>query len=86
MAAGSQQRRKEYPDGHDRRNEQDDDVTRFTGTFTGTLELPDGSVVQPTGKPFDVLFSTTARWRQGKIVEEYLFCDSATFLNQIGLG
>ena len=38
------------------------------------------------GAPFDVFFSTTARWRNGKIVEEYLFYDSATFMKQIGLG
>ena len=61
-------------------------VTRFTGTFTGPLELPDGTVIQPTGKSFDVFFSTTARWHMGKIVEEYLFYDSATFMKQIGLG
>jgi SnoaL-like polyketide cyclase len=60
-------------------------VTRFTGTFAGPLELPDGTVIQPTGKSFDVFFSTTARWRMGKIVEEYLFYDSATFMKQIGL-
>lgn len=45
-------------------------VTRFTGTFSGPLELPDGPVVQPTGKSFDVLYSTTAHWLNGKIVEE----------------
>ena len=60
-------------------------VTRFTGTFTGPLDLPDGTVIQPTGKSFDVFFSTTARWHMGKIVEEYLFYDSATFMKQIGL-
>jgi SnoaL-like polyketide cyclase len=59
---------------------------QFTGTFTGPLELPDGTVIQPTGKSFDVFFSTTARWRNGKIVEEYLFYDSATLMQQIGLG
>jgi muconate cycloisomerase len=60
-------------------------VTRFTGTFTGPLELPDGTTIQPTGKAFDVLFSTNARWADGKIVEEWLFYDSGTFLKQIGL-
>jgi hypothetical protein len=60
-------------------------VTRFTGTFSGPLELPDGTVVQPTGKSFDVLYSTTAHWLNGKIVEEYLFYDNGTFMNQIGL-
>jgi hypothetical protein len=61
-------------------------VTRFSGTFSGPLELPNGTVIQPTGKSFGVFFSTTARWRMGKIVGEYLFYDSATFMNQIGLG
>jgi hypothetical protein len=60
-------------------------VTRFTGTFIGPLTQYDGTVVQPTGKSFDVLYSTTARWRNGKIIEEYLFYDSATFIRQIGL-
>lgn len=61
-------------------------VTRFTGTFTAPLALPDGTFAQPTGKSFDVLYSTTARWREGRILEEYLFYDNATFLQQIGLG
>ena len=60
-------------------------VTRFTGTFTGPLEMPDGTVIQPTGRSFDVLFSTAARWRDGKIIEEYLFYDNSTFLSQVGL-
>ena len=54
---------------------------RFNGTFTGPRGLPDGTVIQPTGKSFDVFFSTTARWHLGKIVEEYLFYDSATFIS-----
>jgi len=53
--------------------------------FARLLELPDGTVIQPTGKSFDVFFSTTARWHMGKIVEEYNFYDSATFMKQIGL-
>ena len=61
-------------------------VTRFTGTFTAPLELADGSAIQPTGKAFDVLYSTTACWKDGKIVEEFLFYDNGTFLEQIGLG
>ena len=60
-------------------------VTHFTGTFTAPFETPDATVIQPTGKSFDVLFSTTARWRDGKIVEEWLFFDNGSFLQQIGL-
>jgi hypothetical protein len=32
-----------------------------------------------------VSFSTIARWRDGKIVEEYLMYDNASFMEQIGL-
>lgn len=60
-------------------------VTTFSGTFTGPLELPDGTVVQPTGKSFAVMFSTIARWHDGRIVEEYLKYDNGSFLQQIGL-
>jgi hypothetical protein len=60
-------------------------VTRFTGTFTAPFELADGTTIQPTGKSFDVLYSTTAKWDNGKIVEEYLFYDNGTFLKQTGL-
>ena len=60
-------------------------VTTFTGTFTGPLELPDGTTIEPTGKSFEVVFSTIARWQDGKIVEEYLKYDNASFMQQIGL-
>jgi hypothetical protein len=60
-------------------------VTRFTGTFTGPLEQPGGDTIKPTGKAFDVLFSTIACWKDGKIIEEYLFYDNGAFLTQIGL-
>jgi hypothetical protein len=60
-------------------------VTRFTGTFTQQWKLPDGIVIEPTGRAFDVLYSTAARWKDGRIVEEYLFWDSATFRSQAGL-
>jgi len=60
-------------------------VTRFTGTFTAPFRQPDGSVIQPTGKAFDVLYSTAGKWRDGRLVEEFLFYDSATFMRQVGL-
>jgi hypothetical protein len=60
-------------------------VAPFTGTFTAPLELWDGTVIEPTGKSFEVIFSTIARWRDGKIVEEHLKYDNASFMQQIGL-
>ena len=60
-------------------------VAPFSGTFTGPLELPDGTVIDPTGQAFEVVFSTIARWRAGNIVAEYVMCDNASFMRQIGL-
>jgi hypothetical protein len=42
-------------------------------------------VIEPTARSFDVVFSMTARWPDGKTLEEYLFDDNGTFLPQIGL-
>jgi hypothetical protein len=60
-------------------------VTRFRCTFSGPLELLDGTVLQPAGKSFGVLYSTTAHRTDGKIVEEYQFYDNGTFTRQVGL-
>lgn len=61
-------------------------VTRATGTFTGELVLPDGTVIPGTGRAFDLDFTTTARWDHDVIAEEYVFWDSAAMAQQIGLG
>ena len=37
-------------------------LTRATGTFSGEMTLPDGTVIPGTGKSFDLTFSSTARW------------------------
>ena len=60
-------------------------VTRSTGTFTGEMVLPDGNVIAPTGNAFDLTFSTTARWEGDRLIEEYVFWDSALQAQQIGL-
>jgi ketosteroid isomerase-like protein len=60
-------------------------IARFTGTMTGSMTGPDGNEIPPTGKSFDVDFCTVARWSDGKIAEENLFYDLATFMKQIGL-
>ena len=61
-------------------------ITRATGTFTGEMILPNGKVIAPTGKAFDVTFATTARWEDDVLLEEYVFWDSALQTQQIGLG
>jgi hypothetical protein len=50
-------------------------ITRATGTFTGEMILPDGKVVAPTGKSFDLDFATTAKWEGGLLLEEFVFVD-----------
>jgi hypothetical protein len=57
----------------------------MTGTFTAELIGPDGQVVPPTGKSFDVKFTTIGKWHEGQLVEEWVFWDQPTLLEQIGL-
>jgi ketosteroid isomerase-like protein len=60
-------------------------ITRTTGTFTGQMVLPDGHVIAPTGKAFDLDFATTARWEGDLLVEEFALWDSALQAQQLGL-
>ena len=60
-------------------------VCRATGTFTGQMTMPDGKVIPPTGKAFDLDFATTARWEGDLLIEEHVFWDSALQAQQIGL-
>ena len=59
-------------------------VARWRGKMVGPMKMPDGRVVPPTGKTFDLEFCTVARWKDGEIVEEKLFYDQISFLKQIG--
>jgi SnoaL-like polyketide cyclase len=60
-------------------------ITRTTGTFTGEMILPDGKVIAPTGKAFDLNFATTAKWEGDLLIEEFAFWDSALQAQQLGL-
>ena len=61
-------------------------VTRTTGTFTGDMVLPDGTVVPPTGKAFDLDFGQTSKWQGDRLIAISAFWDSALQAKQIGLG
>src|SRR5262249_26775363 len=52
-------------------------VTRVTGTFTGEMVLPDGKVIAPTGKKFDVEFGQTVKWDGDLLVGISAFWDAA---------
>jgi hypothetical protein len=56
------------------------------GKWVKPITLPDGTVLQPTGKPVSLKIATIARWENGRIAEEYLFWDNADWNRQIGLG
>ena len=56
-----------------------------TGTFLNPMELPDGTVIEPTGESFEVRIVTLAKWHDGRIVEEYLIWDNEDGMRQIGI-
>jgi SnoaL-like polyketide cyclase len=60
-------------------------ISRVTGTFTGEMAQPDGSVVPPTGKSFDVEFAQTVKWDGDLVVEIAAFWDAALQAWQLGL-
>ena len=60
-------------------------VTNATGTFTGEMTLPDGTVIPPTGKAFDVEFGQTTKWEGDQLIVISAFYDAAVQRQQIGL-
>lgn len=60
-------------------------ISRVTGTFIGEMILPDGKVIPPTGKAFDVEFGQTVKWDGDLVIEISAFWDSALQAQQIGL-
>ena len=60
-------------------------VTRATGTFTGEMPGPDGNVIAPTGKAFDVEFGQTTKWEGDQLILISAFWDAALQARQIGL-
>lgn len=60
-------------------------VTNVTGTFTGDMTLPDGGVIHPTGKTFDLEFGQTSKWDGDRLIWISAFWDSALQATQLGL-
>ena len=60
-------------------------VTSATGTFTGEMTLPDGTVIPPTGKAFDVELGQTSKWDGDRLIVISAFWDAALQRQQIGL-
>ncbi len=55
------------------------------GKWVKSIVLPDGTVLQPTGKKVRLKIATIARWENERIAEEYLFWDNQDWNKQIGL-
>jgi SnoaL-like polyketide cyclase len=60
-------------------------ITHATGTFTGEMTLPDGNVIPPTGKAFDIEFGQTTKWDGDQLIAISAFWDSALQAQQLGL-
>jgi hypothetical protein len=58
----------------------------FEGTFTKPMPIGNGKFIQPTGKAFKMPMATIGIWKDGIMIEEHLFWDNQTYMNQIGLG
>jgi hypothetical protein len=58
----------------------------FEGTFTKPMPVGNGKFIQPTGKAFKMPMCTIGHWKDGVMIEESLFWDNQTYMNQIGLG
>ncbi|MGZ4332391.1 MAG: ester cyclase [Solirubrobacteraceae bacterium] len=60
-------------------------ITRATGTFAGEMTLPDGNMIPPTGKAFDVEFGQTTKWDGDRLIVISAFWDAALQAKQLGL-
>jgi len=58
----------------------------MTGTFTAPMPIGNGKFIKPTGKSFSLPMCTVGIWKDGVMIEEYLFWDNQSYMNQIGLG
>src|SRR6266576_6273944 len=59
-------------------------ITNVTGTFTGEMALPDGRVIAPTGKAFDVELAQTTKWDGDLLIEIAAFWNAALQAQQAG--
>ena len=55
------------------------------GTFTKPMPIGNGKFIQPTGKAFKIPMCTVGHWKDGLMVEESLFWDNQTYMQQMGL-
>ena len=60
-------------------------IGEMEGTFSKPMPIGNGKTIAPTNKKFKLSMSTVGHWKDGKMIEEYLFWDNQAFMKQIGL-
>jgi len=60
-------------------------IGEVQGTFSQPMPAGDGKTIPPTGKKFKFSMATIGHWKDGKMIEEYLFWDNLALMKQIGL-
>ena len=60
-------------------------IGEMEGTFSAPMPIGNGKTIPPTNKKFKLSMSTIGHWKDGKMIEEYLFWDNQSFMKQIGL-
>lgn len=60
-------------------------IGEMEGTFSKPMPIGNGKTIPPTNKKFRLAMSTIGHWKDGKMIEEYLFWDNQAFMKQIGL-
>lgn len=60
--------------------------TTVMGIMEGTFSTaPGGKTIAPTGRKFKLPMATIGHWKDGVMVEEWLFWDNHAFMKQVGL-
>lgn len=57
----------------------------MTGTFTKPMPIGNGKFIQPTGKKCTLPMCTVGVWKDGVMVEEYLYWDNQSYMKQLGI-
>src|SRR5262245_50895765 len=55
-------------------------IGEVEGRFSEALPVGNGKTIPPTGKKFKFTMCTVGRWKDGKMIEEYLFWDNQSIM------
>ncbi len=56
-----------------------------TGTFTKPMKIPDGTIIQPSGKKYVNNHCSISKWKNGKVVRSDIFMDQGDIMMQLGI-